>query len=162
MEIVINGPSDSHTWAINSMKAFGHSTITTSHARPFWTNNVPSSTSMACWATRKHYSRNEIFTTTTGAIAWPKIFLKVFCLLWIPFRCHGVCRYNAPQRLEWKNATKDETGQNKQSAKMNALSMFLMNTRTGTKVFQHFLFKSNLSHLIDGKIDDTKLSLVVA
>lgn len=59
-------------------------------------------------------------------------------------------RYNAPQRLEWKNATKEEMGQDKQSAKMNALSTFLMGMRTGTKVFQHFLSKSNLSHLIDG------------
>lgn len=61
-------------------------------------------------------------------------------------------RYNEPQRLEWKNATKDEAGQDKQTPKMNALSMFLMNMRTGTKVFQHFLSKSNLSHLIDGRV----------
>lgn len=63
-----------------------------------------------------------------------------------------MCRYNEPQKLEWKNATKEEALPSKYELKQNALINFLMNMKTGTKVFQHFLLKSNLSHLVDGKI----------
>lgn len=61
-----------------------------------------------------------------------------------------IYRYNEPQKLEWKNATKEETLPSKYELKQNALVNFLMNMKTGTKVFQHFLLKSNLSHLVDG------------
>lgn len=61
-------------------------------------------------------------------------------------------RYNEPQKLEWKNATKDEPLPSKYELKQNALVTFLLNMKTGTKVFQHFLMKSNLSHLVDGEL----------
>lgn len=60
--------------------------------------------------------------------------------------------YNEPQKLEWKNATKEEVLPSKYELKQNALVNFLMNMKTGTKVFQHFVMKTNLSHLVDGKI----------
>lgn len=60
-------------------------------------------------------------------------------------------RYNKPQKLEWKNVTKEEALPSKYELKQNALVNFLMNMKTGTKVFQHFLMKTNLSHLVDGK-----------
>lgn len=60
-------------------------------------------------------------------------------------------RYNAPQPLQWKNATKEEMLTTKIEQKQNSLNVFLANMKTGTKVFQHFLSKSNLSHLVDGK-----------
>ena len=61
-----------------------------------------------------------------------------------------LCSYNEPQKLEWKNATKEEVLPSKYELKQNALVTFLMNMKTGTKVFQHFLMKTNLSHLVDG------------
>ncbi|XP_031629515.1 uncharacterized protein LOC116344847 [Contarinia nasturtii] len=64
---------------------------------------------------------------------------------------HDNNRYNEPQKLEWKNATKEEVLPSKYELKQNALVTFLMNMKTGTKVFQHFLMKSNLSHLVDEK-----------
>lgn len=67
------------------------------------------------------------------------------------------CSYNEPQKLEWKNATKEEVLPSKYELKQNALVTFLMNMKTGTKVFQHFLMKTNLSHLVDGESDLKKI-----
>ncbi|XP_059617960.1 uncharacterized protein LOC132262650 [Phlebotomus argentipes] len=57
-------------------------------------------------------------------------------------------RYNEPQRLEMKNTTKHEAMVAKDS-KISALMAFLASMKTGTKVFQHFLSKSNLSHYLN-------------
>lgn len=68
MEIAINGPFDSLTWATSSMKVFGPWTTIISHEPPSSTNNAPSFTSTGCWATRKFCFRNGIFMITiTGA-----------------------------------------------------------------------------------------------
>lgn len=78
-------------------------------------------------------------------------------------------RYNEPQRLEWKNTTTKH--ENPQPMKENIapftpsaspsamdprnksanLMGFLANMKSGTKVFQHFLGKTNLSHILDGQ-----------
>lgn len=78
---------------------------------------------------------------------------KVFNANWnlLTLNVHSIYSYNEPQKLEWKNATKEEVLPSKYELKQNALVTFLMNMKTGTKVFQHFLMKTNLSHLIDGK-----------
>lgn len=76
---------------------------------------------------------------------------------WIVILLFSVCSYNEPQKLEWKNATKEEVLPSKYELKQNALVNFLMNMKTGTKVFQHFLMKTNLSHLVDGEISYRKL-----
>lgn len=78
-------------------------------------------------------------------------------------------RYNEPQRLEMKNTTKHENPQPvKESVNVNVaastsashsnnnnksgnLMGFLANMKSGTKVFQHFLAKTNLSHILDGE-----------
>lgn len=80
-------------------------------------------------------------------------------------------RYNEPQRLEMKNTTKHENPQPVKenlaaavtiptttttttattSSKSGNLMGFLANMKSGTKVFQHFLAKTNLSHILDGK-----------
>lgn len=65
---------------------------------------------------------------------------------------HDNNRYNEPQKLEWKNATKEESIPTKHEPKLNALLTFLMNMKTGTKVFQHFFSKSNMSHWLDGEL----------
>ncbi|XP_055712868.1 uncharacterized protein LOC129807546 [Phlebotomus papatasi] len=57
-------------------------------------------------------------------------------------------RYNEPQRLEMKNTTKHETIVAKDN-KISPLMTFLAGMKTGTKVFQHFLTKSNLSHYLN-------------
>lgn len=57
-------------------------------------------------------------------------------------------RYNEPQRLEMKNATK-ELAANKENRIGQQLMNFLASMKSGTKVFQHFLSNSNLSQLLD-------------
>lgn len=57
-------------------------------------------------------------------------------------------RYNEPQRLEMKNATK-ELATNKENRIGQQLMNFLASMKSGTKVFQHFLSNSNLSQLVD-------------
>ncbi|GAB0093513.1 uncharacterized protein DMENIID0001_086630 [Sergentomyia squamirostris] len=57
-------------------------------------------------------------------------------------------RYNEPQRLEMKNTTKHEAMVAKDN-KLSPLMTFLANMKTGTKVFQHFLSKSNISHYLN-------------
>uniref|UniRef100_A0A1B0CV68 Putative rap1-gtpase-activating protein rap1gap n=1 Tax=Lutzomyia longipalpis TaxID=7200 RepID=A0A1B0CV68_LUTLO len=57
-------------------------------------------------------------------------------------------RYNEPQRLEMKNTTKHEAMVAKDS-KISSLMNFLSGMKTGTKVFQHFLSKSNLSYYLN-------------
>lgn len=62
-----------------------------------------------------------------------------------------VNRYNAPERLEMKNATKEEQlRQNRREQRPSALLTFLAGMKSGTKVFQHFLTKSNLTQELDG------------
>lgn len=66
-------------------------------------------------------------------------------------------RYNEPQRLEMKNTTKHEhllpvKDSSLANNKSGNLMGFLANMKSGTKVFQHFLAKTNLSHILDGKI----------
>lgn len=61
-------------------------------------------------------------------------------------------RYNEPQRLEWKNATKEEQIQPRKEPKHSALMTFLAGMKSGTKVFQHFLAKSNLSQILEGML----------
>lgn len=61
-------------------------------------------------------------------------------------------RYNEPQKLEMKNVTKDEQAQSlRKDVRQNALLTFLAGMKSGTKVFQHFLTKSNLTQVLDGK-----------
>lgn len=57
-------------------------------------------------------------------------------------------RYNEPQRLEMKNATK-ELAAIKENRIGQHLMNFLASMKSGTKVFQHFLSSSNLSQLMD-------------
>ncbi|XP_052893600.1 uncharacterized protein LOC128301257 [Anopheles moucheti] len=57
-------------------------------------------------------------------------------------------RYNEPQRLEMKNATK-ELASSKENKIGQHLMNFLAGMKSGTKVFQHFLSSSNLSNLMD-------------
>lgn len=57
-------------------------------------------------------------------------------------------RYNEPQRLEMKNATK-ELAAIKENRIGQHLMNFLASMKSGTKVFQHFLSSSNLSQLLD-------------
>lgn len=59
-------------------------------------------------------------------------------------------RYNEPQKLEWKNATKEEQIQPRKDQKHSALMVFLAGMKSGTKVFQHFLAKSNLTQALEG------------
>lgn len=74
-------------------------------------------------------------------------------------------RYNEPQRLEMKNTTKHENPSPIKEPvfvataaaitlpianKSGNLMGFLANMKSGTKVFQHFLAKTNLSHILDG------------
>lgn len=62
-------------------------------------------------------------------------------------------RYNEPQRLEMKNATKEEiTNPRNRNNKQNVLMTFLTGMKSGTKVFQHFLTKSNLSQHMSGNL----------
>lgn len=76
-------------------------------------------------------------------------------------------RYNEPQRLEMKNTTKHENPLPIKETvfvataaaitlpntnKSGNLMGFLANMKSGTKVFQHFLAKTNLSHILDGKL----------
>jgi hypothetical protein len=66
-------------------------------------------------------------------------------------------RYNEPQRLEMKNSTKVMDGSSMKDSKgISHLMSFLASMKTGTKVFQHFLSKSNLSQLPDGKPETRK------
>ncbi|XP_058450972.1 uncharacterized protein LOC131430227 [Malaya genurostris] len=57
-------------------------------------------------------------------------------------------RYNEPQRLEMKNATK-ELAAIKENRIGQHLMNFLSSLKSGAKVFQHFLSNSNLSQLLD-------------
>lgn len=57
-------------------------------------------------------------------------------------------RYNEPQRLEMKNATK-ELAAIKENRIGQHLMNFLASMKSGAKVFQHFLSNSNLSQLLD-------------
>ncbi|XP_055916898.1 uncharacterized protein LOC129949455 [Eupeodes corollae] len=57
-------------------------------------------------------------------------------------------RYNEPQRLESRNATTKNEPVPKES-KSSPLMSFLISMKTGTKVFQHFLSKSNLTQIMD-------------
>ncbi|XP_055596008.1 uncharacterized protein LOC129746396 [Uranotaenia lowii] len=57
-------------------------------------------------------------------------------------------RYNEPQRLEMKNATKEQAA-SKENRIGQHLMNFLASMKSGTKVFQHFLSASNLSQLMD-------------
>lgn len=62
-------------------------------------------------------------------------------------------RYNEPQRLEMKNTTKHENPiPVKESNKLGDLMTFLNNMKSGTKVFQHFLAKSNVTQLFTGTL----------
>lgn len=76
-------------------------------------------------------------------------------------------RYNEPQPLQMKNTTKHENPmpvKESHSAAFTPSSVaeatgnkgghlmgFLANMKSGTKVFQHFLAKTNLSHILDGE-----------
>lgn len=59
-------------------------------------------------------------------------------------------RYNEPQRLEMKNATKEEMLQPRKDLRPSPLMTFLAGMKSGTKVFQNFLTKSNLTQILDG------------
>lgn len=59
-------------------------------------------------------------------------------------------RYNEPQRLEMKNVTKEEQLQPRKEPKSSPLLTFLAGMKSGTKVFQHFLTKSNLTQVLEG------------
>lgn len=61
---------------------------------------------------------------------------------------HETNRYNEPQRLEMKNVTKEE--QSRKDLRPSPLMTFLVGMKSGTKVFQHFLTKSNLTQILDG------------
>lgn len=74
-------------------------------------------------------------------------------------------RYNEPQRLEMKNPAKHEhpvlvkenvaalvTAPAAKEEKGGNLMGFLANMKSGTKVFQHFLAKTNLTHILDGEL----------
>ncbi|XP_037957163.1 uncharacterized protein LOC119687063 [Teleopsis dalmanni] len=60
-------------------------------------------------------------------------------------------RYNEPQRLEMRNATNTHTKNEPilKESKASPLMLFLSNMKSGTKVFQHFLSKSNLTQVMD-------------
>ncbi|XP_036341598.1 uncharacterized protein LOC118750952, partial [Rhagoletis pomonella] len=60
-------------------------------------------------------------------------------------------RYNEPQRLEMRNATSMHTKIEPilKESKSSPLMSFLNSMKSGTKVFQHFLSKSNLTHIMD-------------
>lgn len=66
--------------------------------------------------------------------------------------------YNEPQRLEMKNVTKHDNTPIKEN-KISHLMNFLSGMKSGTKVFQHFLSKSNLTQILDGNFS-TKKKLV--
>lgn len=53
--------------------------------------------------------------------------------------------------MEWKNATKEEQVQPRKEPKFSALMTFLAGMKSGTKVFQHFLAKSNITQILEGK-----------
>lgn len=66
-------------------------------------------------------------------------------------------RYNAPERLEMKNATKEEQLRRefqRQRQQSSVLLTFLAGMKSGTKVFQHFLNKSKLSMDLDGRLSE--------
>lgn len=58
-------------------------------------------------------------------------------------------RYNEPQKLEMKDVNKSDTPA--KEGKVNYLMNYLASMKSGTKVFQHFLAKSNLSQILEGK-----------
>lgn len=68
--------------------------------------------------------------------------------------------YNAPQRLEMKNATKEEQQHRaREQRPPSALLAFLAGMKSGTKVFQHFLNKSNLTQDLEGMYGDIERNL---
>ncbi|XP_054742725.1 uncharacterized protein LOC129247577 isoform X1 [Anastrepha obliqua] len=60
-------------------------------------------------------------------------------------------RYNEPQRLEMRNTTTAHTKIEPilKESKSSPLMSFLNSMKSGTKVFQHFLSKSNLTQIMD-------------
>uniref|UniRef100_A0A1A9VH77 FAS1 domain-containing protein n=1 Tax=Glossina austeni TaxID=7395 RepID=A0A1A9VH77_GLOAU len=63
-------------------------------------------------------------------------------------------RYNEPQHLEIRNTTSNFAAHTKiepilKESKASPLMSFLGSMKTGTKVFQHFLSKSNLTQIMD-------------
>ncbi|CAO1359399.1 unnamed protein product [Diamesa hyperborea] len=56
-------------------------------------------------------------------------------------------RYNEPQKLEMKDVNKSDTPA--KEGKVNHLMNYLASMKSGTKVFQHFLAKSNLSQILE-------------
>ncbi|XP_020717808.1 uncharacterized protein LOC101451233 [Ceratitis capitata] len=60
-------------------------------------------------------------------------------------------RYNEPQRLEMRNITTTHTKIEPilKESKSSPLMSFLNSMKSGTKVFQHFLSKSNLTQIMD-------------
>lgn len=51
-----------------------------------------------------------------------------------------------------KNATKEEQLQPRKENKSSPLLTFLAGMKSGTKVFQHFLTKSNLTQVLEGRL----------
>lgn len=49
-----------------------------------------------------------------------------------------------------KNVTKEELAQPRKDVRHSPLMTFLAGMKSGTKVFQHFLTKSNLTQILDG------------
>lgn len=49
-----------------------------------------------------------------------------------------------------KNVTKEELAQPRKDLRHSPLMTFLAGMKSGTKVFQHFLTKSNLTQILDG------------
>lgn len=133
----------------------------------FLINSAPSFTSTAFLAISERFFQNETFMTTIGMQKIRLSFIigrKIQFYFWCIFPFYFISfvhSYNEPQKLEWKNATKEEVLPSKYELKQNALVSFLMNMKTGTKVFQHFLMKTNLSHLVDGEIrhDDVHVGI---
>lgn len=62
-------------------------------------------------------------------------------------------RYNEPQRLEMRNSTSNIAHTKNEpilkESKASPLMSFLGSMKSGTKVFQHFLSKSNLTQIMD-------------
>lgn len=87
---------------------------------------------------------SETFRRPIGESALPQISPEIDLITQSSF----LNRYNEPQRLEMKNVTKADTPTKEN--RIGHLMTFLAGMKTGTKVFQHFLSKSNLSLNLEG------------
>lgn len=135
----------SSSWTV-STRASGRWTEQRFCGPQFWVIDCRRFLSMECWAIGRRHFRREIFRRRIG-----NLHIYIFSDL-NTFETEFVYRYNEPQRLEMKNATKEEQLQPRKENKSSPLLTFLAGMKSGTKVFQHFLTKSNLTQVLEGRL----------